>query len=1043
MTNRISRLVAWMLICTACPVGAQSGGVPSWQNTLLGADSLKKEGKTTEALKHYGSLWALCKEKQEEALCVACIQNISDCLAGLNHQKKRKTFLLKAAAFFEPAGCTPIYGSIRKNLGEVYIALEEHKKAVSSLHAAFICFRALQNKEEAAWSAVLLGVNAYHQNNFDRMETHLLEAEKWAGETAEKKNALDATIYQLLAVAYDKQGNFEKGLSVARKALESRISQKNGSPDEQRWLAVNYNNVGNLLIEKGDYSTAETCFKKAIRIHQQQHLKENRQLLSHYYNHLGLCYRESGKDELAWQAFGQAMQCFEKTDEKNEKFEIDLLLNLGAFLRRKGDLKQAATILKRLRVLHASNPYQSEQVLSSIGMWHQKKGHWKAAMDTLQLALKTSTANKGRHHPVTALQHMRIGDLYAAKDQPEPALGSYQKALISLLPKYDAPIGSPPKNRQSSHLQTLLQTLTGKADMLLKKYDKTARPELLLQAFEHYKYGMNVLDNIHKGYAAEHVRRQIIDDAYAIYEGAITAAWLLYETTENSAWLDTTYQVGERSKSRLMLLQNKALYLQDKDKTATKQLDEAYAFQVNLAWYLRNSEEARRADNTLEEQKWNDVYAAEKGRFEAFKMRFQNDFPDWYSLYYQTPILSVDSLQKSLAEEEEVWMYLTGKKRLFIWVITQDKLSLDVRPASPDLPRLLHRYYQQLSHPAATREAVREFQETAHSLYRIVLPYRNKTLPKQLVIIPGGGLHGLPFEALITEKQKNHGFRDLNYLGNDCRVSYGLSATLLNEWKQKSSALSELNLLAVAPDPIAGMGQITQHIPEAAAICSMFGGTHLKNHQATKKRFIEALQTHNIIHIASHAQANLNHPERSLIRFTPAADTSDNGALYASEIYGLEMQTRMVVLSACETGYGDLSKGEGRMSLARAFMYRGTPSLLTSLWKVDDRSTFGLMASFYQSVEKGKALNDALHQAQQEYLLQADDVLAHPYYWSGFVLLGSTSKIVKPQRDTNWILWGVVVLGGLVLTVRFKKPFSGAILGDVGVKKGEKNSDRS
>jgi CHAT domain-containing protein len=105
------------------------------------------------------------------------------------------------------------------------------------------------------------------------------------------------------------------------------------------------------------------------------------------------------------------------------------------------------------------------------------------------------------------------------------------------------------------------------------------------------------------------------------------------------------------------------------------------------------------------------------------------------------------------------------------------------------------------------------------------------------------------------------------------------------------------------------------------------------------------------------------------------------------EIFNLKLNADLVVLSACETGLGKETRGEGLVGLTQAFFYAGTSSLVVSLWKVQDRSTGDLMVRFYRNLNN-PSLNksQALRQAQLEMIRKGD--FSHPYYWAGFVLMG-------------------------------------------------------
>ncbi len=128
-------------------------------------------------------------------------------------------------------------------------------------------------------------------------------------------------------------------------------------------------------------------------------------------------------------------------------------------------------------------------------------------------------------------------------------------------------------------------------------------------------------------------------------------------------------------------------------------------------------------------------------------------------------------------------------------------------------------------------------------------------------------------------------------------------------------------------------------------------------------------------------------PDFSSLVLSKDTNSGEDGFLQATEIFNLNLNADLVVLSACQTGLGKLVRGEGMIGLTRAFMYAGTPAVMVSLWSVSDISTATLMGEFYRNLVKHN-LNktDALRKAQLALL--KDGKFAHPFYWAPFVLVG-------------------------------------------------------
>jgi CHAT domain-containing protein len=193
---------------------------------------------------------------------------------------------------------------------------------------------------------------------------------------------------------------------------------------------------------------------------------------------------------------------------------------------------------------------------------------------------------------------------------------------------------------------------------------------------------------------------------------------------------------------------------------------------------------------------------------------------------------------------------------------------------------------------------------------------------------------------------------------------------------------------------------------------------------ATKKNFLAFAEKSNIIHLATHTIVNDSIPEKSLISFYPTEkiEATQNN-LYEQEIYNLKLDgTKLVVLSACETGTGKLAKGEGLMSLGRAFTYAGCPNIISTLWKADDKSTAWIMQKFYSYYNNGNDAATALQKAKLDYLnsSEIEKRIKTPHYWAHLVLTG-----IPENKNNNtkwiWILSGITLSGILFYFIKNRK----------------------
>jgi CHAT domain-containing protein len=171
-----------------------------------------------------------------------------------------------------------------------------------------------------------------------------------------------------------------------------------------------------------------------------------------------------------------------------------------------------------------------------------------------------------------------------------------------------------------------------------------------------------------------------------------------------------------------------------------------------------------------------------------------------------------------------------------------------------------------------------------------------------------------------------------------------------------------------------------------------------------------------------HGEADISSLYNSKLIFKKNQYASDDGKLYMYELLNLKLKARIAVLSACESGTGRLTTGEGVYSIARGFAAAGCPAILMTLWKVNDASTAGIVASFYRELDGGADIGVAARNAKIKFILDADHRMAHPGQWAAFLPVGEV-KVVK--GEPNWLTAMVVLIGimtlGVLLIVRITR----------------------
>jgi CHAT domain-containing protein len=188
---------------------------------------------------------------------------------------------------------------------------------------------------------------------------------------------------------------------------------------------------------------------------------------------------------------------------------------------------------------------------------------------------------------------------------------------------------------------------------------------------------------------------------------------------------------------------------------------------------------------------------------------------------------------------------------------------------------------------------------------------------------------------------------------------------------------------------------------EVALITRMFRGTSWYGEQATAEKFHQEAGRHRILHLSTHGKADDRAGDYAYLAFGVPGDTTAFDRLYARDLYSFSLNADLVVLSACETGVGQLRRGEGIISLAPAFAYAGAKSVFATLWQVSDRKTTGLMRSFYKYLGEDLPKDAALRQAKLDFLKNNKGEALHPFFWAGLIGIGDMGAVKASGTGRN------------------------------------------
>jgi CHAT domain-containing protein len=318
-------------------------------------------------------------------------------------------------------------------------------------------------------------------------------------------------------------------------------------------------------------------------------------------------------------------------------------------------------------------------------------------------------------------------------------------------------------------------------------------------------------------------------------------------------------------------------------------------------------------------------------------------------------------------------------------------------------------------------------------LYRQLLEQPLRELPpgiKRLILVTDDVLHQLPFASLRATPHAPP-------LAARFELTEVPSATLWLSWEGRRPATAAIPALALADPPLPGgegskaapasdraaaavfasgarLGPLPYARAESRSVVRDLGGGSVRRiGEKASESFLKgaALLKYGVLHFATHAVTDETNPDRSGVLLAPGAANQD-GLLQIREIVDLDLDGRVVVLSACSSNTGVLLRGEGVMSLARAFFQAGAHTVVASLWRLRDDEAADFFDRFYRHLGRGVSVAAALKATQSDMIAEGFPAAA----WAGIVVLGDGDIVPLPGGRKGWNvpLWAWVLSGGLL-----------------------------
>lgn len=873
----------------------------------------------------------------------------------------------------------------------------------------------------------------------------------------------DSTLERLThkyAVWLQKNKNLDKAISVAKQSLE--IKQK-------------YYAIDTTLVQHGYYNVAFFLYKnkqieESIRYYQNiLSIDPTTSYASRAYSELGRCYKATGDYYNAIAHFELAQSIFEKN--KNYKRIIINAINVHKCYIELENPESFNKAIKNLKIADSlsqiinsrlSTRYNIKIALGTVYNQNKNLDREKALFyyqEALQIAKKTKDTQKilgtyqhignlyNTFDPNKGIQFQKLSLPYIKQNDSTSYFISYSNIAFCFVQKNDIEEGRTYYNKATQFIPKkkniaafndsnkfdLLSLFMGKANTYLKLYQTSKNESLLGSSIENFSKADQLIDLIRiesREFKSKLYWRQ---KSSKVYGRAIEACFLANDK-------EKAFYFMEKNKA-LLLSEN---ILESKRKQSVKLPEKIISKETELRKKIYLLEKDK---ETTSEEKKIDAITIEifkhKRILKTLQDSIQNNFSEYRSFDMQLPLTNLQNVQKSLDDHTVILEYNISKDieygpttnadykpivagssygeksytKGYVLCITNNETYFRELQYIDNLEQNVKRFIHKASLPFKNENDVLSYTKIGYEVFNTLFPTKEiqeVIKNKQLRIIPDNYLNYIPFEALVTSSDSK--IRP-KYLIEESEISYGYSNSFLNNLLNTLPiSKKKISSLGLAPNTFKklGLAPLENSMTEVSNVYNLFSGETFTNQKASKKQFLDRLQYHNIIHLATHADA--------MDSISPWIGFSDE-KLNLDELYLTKNKADLVVLSGCNTLLGQQEIGEGVMSLARGFFHSGAKSVVSSLWNVDDRSTAYIMDHFYKNLKNQQTKPKALREAKLSYLKNSSLSESSPHYWATFVLLGDSSPIVSSSFISTYWLFLLISIGIILLWVfrPFKK----------------------
>lgn len=856
-----------------------------------------------------------------------------------------------------------------------------------------------------------------------------------------------------IGIQYKNLYYFDKALAQFN---QSEILYKKKFGDEYPKLGAVYSNQGIIFGLQGDLSKSLQFQKNALRLLRKDSLGLSQLIQVTKYN-LVEVQLKLGFNKLAIE-FGQAN--INTIDQPRLKARMYDLIAQAYRNEGKTDLSEKYYLLAIKTWTELYGPFYIEladEYLAYSALLMAQNKFDKALIYTSK-AKEIAIKSYGEKGPEYAEVQTNFGDYYYLKNAEailmedfrnqrrknlREAIQYYQRSIVALVDSFNNvnPFIDPELKNVISEIKLVDgfkkkgEAMEKLADLFLSEFDFENSVKYYKASLNSVSKAIQLIHRLQIGFESEESKLFLSQNQSQTFAAAIDICYKLFKQTKDPQYIERAFEFSERSKSSNLLASVKDMKAKEFGGIPDSLLEKERIFKSNIDNYTQRLFEEIHAEkpDSLKLNTYNAKIFKFTEDYNKLINSFEKSYPRYYAFKYENRVVTIPDVKSRLNQKQALIEYfieepLPGDSigQLYRFVVTSDSSHFSAENINPDFLNDIQSVRDFLVNPNYLFTRKKDFVEYSTAGYRLyeklIAPFASKISGKDLTIIPHDKLSYLPFDALISQKPDTSvmNFRNLNYLIRDYAINYSYSATLLYDFFDKKKSTSS-SVIAFSPaysdkpyiDPETSTKRFLSPLPaakdEVKSISKIIKTSSFIDDMAQEKSFKDKAPDFDILHLAMHTIINDSLPMFSKLVFSkPENSSSEDGFLNTYEVYNMKLNARLAVLSACETGSGKLQKGEGVMSMARSFIYAGCPSIVMTLWQIDDQSGARIMEDFYYFLSKGKRKDVALRMAKLKHLESSDPLTSHPHYWMAYVNIGNPEPLKSGQDKYLLIFIGVV-----------------------------------